>query len=111
MGRPSWYTLGLQGGEFKLALSDRAYREQYIDAVGAYIHDQTSAGLDIVTDGDARFDNDVGGRSWFFYPLERMGGFEGHNDVAELFAESTRPGEIFWELMEAYQQPTLVRKV
>jgi 5-methyltetrahydropteroyltriglutamate--homocysteine methyltransferase len=109
--RPSWYTLSLHGREFKHALTDRAYREQYIDAVGAFIHDQTRAGLDIVTDGDARFDNDVGGRGWFFYPLERLGGFEGCNDVVGRWTEFARPGDIFWELMEAYQQPTLVRKV
>ena len=73
--RPAWYTDSLHGRSFKQAMSDRSFREQYIDAVGAYIHDQSSAGLDIVTDGDARFDNDVGGRGWFFYPLERLGGF------------------------------------
>ena len=42
--------------------------------------DQARAGLDILTDGDARFDLDVGGRSWFFYPIERLGGIEGHVD-------------------------------
>ena len=109
--RPVWYTESLRGRSFKQALSDRSFREQYIDAVGAFIHDQTSAGLDIVTDGDARFDNDVGGRGWFFYPLERLGGFAGSNDVIERWTSFVRPGRILWELMEAYQQPTLVDKV
>ncbi len=109
--RPAWYTEGLYGRPFKHALSDRAYQEQYFDAVGAFINDQTCAGLDIVTDGDARFDNDVGGRGWFFYPLERMGGFEGDSDVVDMFKEWTGPGEIIWELMESYRQPTLVREV
>jgi 5-methyltetrahydropteroyltriglutamate--homocysteine methyltransferase len=109
--RPVWYTDSLHGRSFKQALSDRSFREQYIDAVGAYIHDQTSAGLDIVTDGDARFDNDVGGRGWFFYPLERLGGFAGHNDVVERWTTYVQPGRILWELMEAYQQPTLVDTV
>ena len=108
--RPVWYTESLHGRSFKQALSDRSFREQYIDAVGAFIHDQTSAGLDIVTDGDARFDDDVGGRGWFFYPLERLGGFAGSNDVIERWTSFVRPGRILWELMEAYQQPTLAAK-
>ena len=33
--RPSWYTRSLHGQDFKMALSDRGFREQYIDAVGA----------------------------------------------------------------------------
>ena len=72
--RPSWYTRSLHGQDFKMALSDRGFREQYIDAVGAYINDQECAGLDIIVDGDARFDDDVGGRSWFFYMIDRLGG-------------------------------------
>ncbi|MCH2540308.1 MAG: cobalamin-independent methionine synthase II family protein [Anaerolineales bacterium] len=109
--RPAWYTASLKGRPFKLALSDRDFREQYLDAVGAYIHDQTSAGLDIIVDGDARFDNDVGGRGWFSYVLERLGGFEGHNDVIETWAETYQPGQILWEVMEAYQQPTLTGRL
>ncbi len=109
--RPSWYTESRRGRSFKQALNDRKFRDQYIDAVGAFIHDQASAGLDIVTDGDARFDDDVGGRGWFFYPLERLGGFAGGNDIIDRWAGFSKPGTILWEVMEAYQQPTLVDKV
>ena len=91
--RPAWYMASLKGRPFKLALSDREFREQYLDAVGAYIHDQTAAGLDILVDGDARFDNDVGGRGWFNYVLERLGGFEGHNDIIESWAETYQQGK------------------
>ena len=52
------------------------FREQYLDAVAAIINAQEAAGLDIVTDGDSRFDLAVGGKSWFFYPIERIGGIE-----------------------------------
>ena len=52
-------TESLNGGPFKQALSDPTFREQYIDAVAACIHDQSCAGLHTVTDGDARFDNDI----------------------------------------------------
>ena len=109
--RPAWYTENLHGRDFKSAFSDRSFREQYIDAVGAYIHDQNMAGLDILTDGDARFDNDVGGRSWFFYPLERLGGFTAYNDGIDAWRSFTRPGEILWEVMESYRPRTLTEKV
>ena len=58
-------------------LGDSLFREQYLDAVAAIINAQEAAGLDIVTDGDSRFDLAVGGKSWFFYPLERLGGVSG----------------------------------
>ena len=109
--RPSWYTRSLHGRDFKMALSDRAFREQYIDAVGAYINDQECAGLDIIVDGDARFDDDVGGRGWFFYMIDRLGGFAERTDAQENWAKMTRPGRILWELMEAYQAPVLTGKV
>jgi hypothetical protein len=34
--------------------------------MGAIINAQEGAGLDVVTDGDSRFDLEVGGKSWFF---------------------------------------------
>ena len=69
--RPLWYDASLQGRSFKTMLGDSLYREQYLDAVAAIINAQEAAGLDIVTDGDSRFDLAVGGKSWFFYPIER----------------------------------------
>ena len=44
---------------------------------GPNLRDQERAGLDIVTDGDARFDTDVGGMSWFQYPARRFKGLAG----------------------------------
>ena len=58
-------------------MGDSRYREQYQDAVSSQIRDQERAGLDIVTDGDARFDTDVGGMSWFQYPARRFKGLAG----------------------------------
>ena len=66
--RPSWYTENIGARPFRDALADARFREQYTDAVGAHLKDQERAGLDIVTDGDARLDADVGGMSWFQYP-------------------------------------------
>src|SRR6202048_707307 len=54
--RPVWYDASLGGRSFKAALGDSLFREQYLDAVAAIINAQEAAGLDIVTDGDSRFD-------------------------------------------------------
>jgi 5-methyltetrahydropteroyltriglutamate--homocysteine methyltransferase len=73
--RPHWFTENLNGRPFLSAFNgDAAYREQYSDAVAALISDQTRAGLDVVTDGEMRFDQDIGGRSWFGYAFDRMEG-------------------------------------
>ena len=72
--RPLWFDRSLDGRAFKSALGDSLFREQYLDAVASIIAEQEAAGLDIVTDGDSRFDLTVGGKSWFFYPIERLGG-------------------------------------
>ena len=71
--RPLWFDRSLAGRSFKAALGDSLFREQYLDAVASIIAEQEAAGLDIVTDGDSRFDLTVGGKSWFFYPIERLG--------------------------------------
>jgi 5-methyltetrahydropteroyltriglutamate--homocysteine methyltransferase len=76
--RPSWYTQNLGMRSFLDAMVNNQFREQYVDAVAVYLHEQEMAGLDIVTDGDAHFDSDVGGQSWTNYPPRHMGGFD-HN--------------------------------
>jgi len=74
--RPSWYTQNLGMRSFLDAMVNNQFREQYVDTVGIYLHEQEMAGLDIVTDGDAHFDSDVGGQSWTNYPPRHMGGFD-----------------------------------
>ena len=77
--RPSWYTENLGTRHFLEAMVSRRFREQYEDAVTCFIRDQELAGLDIVTDGDAHFDDDVGGQSWTAYPPNHMTGLSvGH---------------------------------
>src|SRR5215813_7372259 len=109
--RPLWYDANLSGRSFKAALGDSLFREQYLDAVAAVINAQEAAGLDIVTDGDSRFDLAVGGKSWFFYPIERLGGVNGHRDTSRGWMQrhGLRPGKILWEVQEAYQ-PGVVRE-
>jgi 5-methyltetrahydropteroyltriglutamate--homocysteine methyltransferase len=101
--RPAWFTEGLHRRAFKDALGDSLFREQYLDAVSCLIGEQTRAGLDIVTDGDSRFDLTVGGRSWFYYPIERLTGITGHVDRTRAAGWTLRPGHILYEVMEAYQ--------
>src|SRR5271156_3351751 len=72
--RPTWYTENLGGRSFSSAMATLTYREQYSDALATFIGEQDAAGLDILVDGDARFDNDVAGRSWFAYATERLNG-------------------------------------
>jgi 5-methyltetrahydropteroyltriglutamate--homocysteine methyltransferase len=74
--RPSWYTENLGSRSFLEAMVTTRFRETYVDAVSVYLREQELAGLDIVTDGDCRFDQDVGGQSWTGYPTRHMDGFE-----------------------------------
>src|SRR5436853_5468650 len=108
--RPLWFDRSLDGRSFKTALGDSLFREQYLDAVASIVAEQDAAGLDIVTDGDSRFDLSVGGKSWFFYPIERLGGIEGHRDTSRgwMSRHGLRPGQILRAVEEAYQ-PGVVR--
>jgi methionine synthase II (cobalamin-independent) len=111
--RPLWYDVSLGGRSFKSAMGDSLFREQYLDAVAAIINAQEAAGLDIVTDGDSRFDLAVGGKSWFFYPIERLGGVTGHRDTSRGWMQrhGLRPGKILWEVQEAYQPGVVTEKL
>ena len=111
--RPLWFDLSLDGRSFKSALGESLFREQYLDAVAAVINAQEAAGLDIVTDGDSRFDLAVGGKSWFFYPIERILGVEGHRDTSRgwMSRHGLRPGKILWEVQEAYQPGVVKHKL
>jgi 5-methyltetrahydropteroyltriglutamate--homocysteine methyltransferase len=102
--RPHWFTEELRGRDFKDALGDSRFREQYLDAVACLVREQEMAGLDIVTDGDSRFDLTVGGKSWFFYVIERLQGITGHVDRSAAGGwRGLPPGHILREVMEAYQ--------
>ncbi len=110
--RPDWYTENLGARPFRDALADARYREQYTDAVGSYIRDQERAGLDIVTDGDARFDSDVGGMSWLQYPARRFKGLAGgdYYKAKKGYGGATK-GDIIFEVMESRVMPRCVDKI
>ena len=112
--RPSWYTLNLGARDFRDAMVDRVYREQYLDACSAYLRDQETAGLDIVTDGDCRFDADVAGHNWFSYAPLHMDGFAGSRPYAVqggLAGIPHKPGHILHDVLETRVMPDLVGPV
>jgi 5-methyltetrahydropteroyltriglutamate--homocysteine methyltransferase len=112
--RPGWSTENLGRRSFREAMVDRTYREQYLDAASAYIRDQELAGLDIVTDGDCRFDADVGGHNWFSYAPIRMDGFSGARAYAREGGKAgfVHPrGHILHDILEARVMPDLVGPV
>src|SRR6476646_708045 len=93
---------------------DRAYREQYLDAASAYLRDQEVAGLDIVTDGDCRFDADVAGHNWFSYAPLHMDGFAGarpYRVKGGLAGIPQKPGHILHDVLETRVMPDLVGPV
>jgi len=110
--RPEWYVENIGARPFRDALADARFREQYTDAVGTYLRDQERAGLDIVTDGDARFDRDVGGMSWFQYPARRFKGLAGGDYYKTRKGYGgTGKGDIIFEVMESRVMPRCVGKI
>src|SRR3989338_9071385 len=76
------------------------------------LHIQERAGLDIVTDGDNRFDTDVGGRSWVSYVVQRLQGFSGYETSRGHAAwGGSVPGEIMYEVLEARVLPRVTGQV
>ena len=112
--RPSWYTENLGTRSFLDAMVTTRFREQYVDALSVYLRDQEVAGLDIVTDGDCRFDQDVGGQSWTSYPPHHMTGFDTrHPKLAKAGAGGIAfpRGHILHDYLEARVMPALVGPV
>jgi 5-methyltetrahydropteroyltriglutamate--homocysteine methyltransferase len=112
--RPAWYTQNLGARDFRDAMVDRSYREQYLDALAVYLRDQEAAGLDIVTDGDCRFDADVAGHNWFSYAPQHMDGFAGARPYAVkggLAGIPHKPGHILHDVLETRVMPDLVGAV
>src|SRR5947208_1584803 len=112
--RPSMYTNRLGPRSFLEAMVGRPYREQYVDALTVYLRDQELAGLDICTDGDCRFDDDVGGQSWTSYPPNHMSGFDRANPRPTPAGRGgiTFPrGHILHDYLEARVMPGIVGPV
>ena len=112
--RPSWQTENLGTRSFLDAMVHAKFREQYVDALSVYLRDQEVAGLDICTDGDCRFDQDVGGQSWTSYPPHHMSGFEATRpELARAGAGGIAfpRGHILHDYLEARVMPKIVGPV
>jgi 5-methyltetrahydropteroyltriglutamate--homocysteine methyltransferase len=111
--RPSWYNAVLGSKSFLEAMLNARYREQYEDAVSSHLRAQETAGLDICTDGDAHYDEEVGGMSWQSYPLTHMAGFS-KEPVPALYnvgAVGFPRGHILHDYLEARVFPKIVGPV
>jgi len=108
--RPSWYNVVLGTQSFLEAMVNSRYREQYEDAVSVFLRTQETAGLDIVTDGDAHYDEQVAGMSWQSYPLTHMAGFASTPEPAVYnVAQAAYPrGHILHDFLEARVFPRIV---
>jgi 5-methyltetrahydropteroyltriglutamate--homocysteine methyltransferase len=108
--RPAWFDRNLGERTFRRAMGDSRYAEQYRDAVGSHLRDQERAGVDIVTDGDCRFDIDVGGQSWFLYPARRLEGLTG-DDYPPAPGYGAGKGTIIFEAMESRVLPRVTGRI
>jgi 5-methyltetrahydropteroyltriglutamate--homocysteine methyltransferase len=111
--RPSWYTENLGQKSFLAAMVETRFREQYEDALAVYINQQTVAGLDILSDGDVRFTQDIGGQSWTSYPPFHMAGFDGKPQRAPVGGGGIAfpRGHILHDYIEARMMPKIVGPV
>ena len=108
--RPAWYTAVLGSQSFLEAMVHSRYREQYEDAVSVFLRAQETAGLDIVTDGDAHYDEEVAGMSWQSYAPRHMSGFDKSPTptVYNLGAVGFPRGHILHDSLEARVLPKVV---
>src|ERR1700686_96041 len=72
--RPAWHSVQLGSRSFLEAMVNARWREQYEDAVSTHLRAQEVAGLDICTDGDAHYDEEIGGGGWGSYPPTPIAG-------------------------------------
>ncbi len=112
--RPSWFDISMGGKPLDTCMMDTSYREKFQDALAVVLSDEERAGLDILTHGDLHCDDDMAGRSWHHYPLQRWAGFEGDY----LQSEETRspwlrypPGTLLNEIYTGWRWPRVVDKI
>ena len=112
--RPRWFDLSMWGRPLDTCMMDTRYREGFQDAMAVVVGDEERAGLDIVTHGDLHCDDDMAGRSWHHYPLQRWSGFEGdHLQSEEARSPWLRypPGTLLNEIYTGWRWPRVVDKI
>src|SRR5258708_18209514 len=102
------------GRPLDTCMLDVRFRERFLDALAVVIGDQERAGLDILTHGDFHLDEDLAGRAWHHYPLQRWAGFEGdYLQPAETTAPWLHypPGTLLNEIYTGWRWPHIVDKI
>ncbi len=112
--RPGWFQDSMWGRPLDSCMMDPRYREGFTDAMSVVVNDQARAGLDLVSHGDLHCDNDMAGRSWHHYPLQRWKGLDGDY----LQSDETRspwlryaPGTLLNEIYTGWRWPQVTGKV
>ncbi len=112
--RPRWFDMSMWGRPLDTCMMDVRLREKFQDALAVVISDQERAGLDILTHGDLHCDDDMAGRSWHHYPIQRWTGFEGDY----LQSNKTRSpwlrypaGTLLNEIYTGWRWPRVVDKI
>jgi hypothetical protein len=62
-----------------------------------------------VTDGDSRFDPAAGGKSWFFYPIERLGGNPAPQHLQGWMARRHPPRKILGKCRRLTSRPSSMK--
>ena len=112
--RPRWFDVSMWGRPLDTCMLDIRFREKFQDALAVVISDQERAGLDILTHGDFHLDEDMAGRAWHHYPLQRWAGFEGDYLQPE---QTTAPwlhypcGTLLNEIYTGWRWPHVVDKI
>ena len=112
--RPRWFDVSMWGRPLDTCMLDVRFREKFQDAMAVVISDQERAGLDILTHGDFHCDEDLAGRAWHHYPLQRWAGFEGdHLQPEETTAPWLHypPGTLLNEIYTGWRWPHVVDKI
>jgi 5-methyltetrahydropteroyltriglutamate--homocysteine methyltransferase len=112
--RPRWFDVSMWGKPLDTCMLDVRFREKFQDALAVVVSDEDRAGLDILTHGDYHCDEDMAGRAWHHYPLQRWTGLDGDH----LQAEGTRSeflkypaGTMLHEIYTGWRWPRVVDKI
>ena len=112
--RPRWFDDSMWGRPLDTCMMDTRFREKFGDALSVVVGDEERAGLDLVSHGDLHCDDDMAGRSWHHYPLQRWAGFDGDH----LQSDETRspwlrypPGSLLNEIYTGWRWPRVTDKI
>ncbi|MBV9827338.1 MAG: cobalamin-independent methionine synthase II family protein [Alphaproteobacteria bacterium] len=107
--RPAWHTASIGSRSFLESMVNVRWREQYEDAVSTHLRAQEVAGLDICTDGDAHYDEEIAGWSWQSYPLTHMAGLSREVELTPPMVAAASPprGNILHDQLEARVLPRI----